>query len=341
VLRNLDRQHGGPVDVAMHFAELAPAVGALRGRRAFTDQKPVSSRLPFSYQRVPGNLRKLGASLVGRLQRHRSAKWAQFPTWPLDLSVDFLADLVAPSGFLVDGKTPVLVSHDIDTPEGLTNLAAMFLPLEETHGARSTNYIVPCGWLIDTAVVDDVVARGHCMGIHGFDHSNLTPFARPEERRIRLDAAMPFVARYGIIGYRAPSLLRTEALLQDLSGRYRYDSSIPTSGGLFPVPNNGCATARPYRLGGLWEIPLTLPRDGSLRFLGHSPAEILRLWQSCADRIARSGGIVFLLTHCEARFSGNPAMLAIYDQFLGHMAGDDRYRFMTAEQVVHHLETTR
>src|SRR5262249_52992836 len=154
-----------------------------------------------------------------------------------------------------------------------------------------------------------VVARGHEAGVHGFDHSNRTPFAAADERARRLDAAKPLAERYGMVGYRAPSLLRTRRLLRDLSTRYRYDSSIPTSGGPFPVPNNGCASARPFSVEGIAEIPLTLPRDGSLRFLGYQPREIADLWIGCAETIARSGGVVALLTHCERRFTGNARML--------------------------------
>jgi len=46
------------------------------------------------------------------------------------------------------------------------------------------------------------------------------------ESRRRLDAARGFADRYNATGYRAPSLLRTRALLKDLSTRYRYDSSM-------------------------------------------------------------------------------------------------------------------
>ena len=83
---------------------------------------------------------------------------------------------------------------------------------------------------------------------------------------------------------------RTRALLRDLSGRYRYDTSIPTSGGLFPVPNNGCASARPFATEGMLELPLSMPRDGSLRFLGYSPGEI-------AQRLGRSENSVHGLHH--------------------------------------------
>ena len=296
---------------------LADHARALRLLRAFTDSPPASSRLPFSYQVVPSRLRAIIASAIGRRYRARADRWARFPRWPLDLSADFLADAAgAGAANARSERAAVMVTHDIDSAEGLENLVRHFLPLEEAAGARSTNFIVPCAWPVDDGLVREIGARGHHVGVHGYDHANRTPFAEESERRRRLDAARSFAERYGALGYRAPSLLRTTALLRDLATRYRYDSSMPTSGGLFPVPNSGCATARPFEVEGILEIPITLPRDGSLRFLGYSPAEIADMWIDCARRVARSGGVVMLLTHCERRFSGTPAMLDAYRRFL-------------------------
>jgi peptidoglycan/xylan/chitin deacetylase (PgdA/CDA1 family) len=309
------------------------AARAVREHAAFTDGPPLSGRLPFNYQRVPGWGRAAIASVIGRWHRGRTAKWAAFPGWPLDLTSDLLADLTAP-GRTSRGPAPVVLTHDIDSDEGLENLRTAFLPIEESVGARSVSYIVPCAWPIDHAAVEDVVARGHEVGIHGYDHSNRTAFADTEERRRRLDAARPFADRFHAVGYRAPSLLRTRALLGDLGARYRYDSSIPTSGGLFPVPNNGCATARPFVIEGITEMPLSMPRDGSLRFLGFSAAAIGRLWTECAEAIARSGGSVVLLTHCERRFSGNQEMLATYRRFLEYLAGHpETFEFVGASAL--------
>ena len=298
----------------------ADDVARLRERRAFTDVPPASARLPVNYRIVPGWMRAVVASAIGRRNRRHADRWAAFPQWPIDLSADLLEDLSdAPRQTTSASRTPVVVTHDVDSPEGLTNLVTSFLPLEESIGARSTSYIVPCAWRLDDALVAEIVARGHDVGVHGYDHSHTTPFAAPAERRRRLDAAGEFAARYSATGYRAPSLLRTRPLLRDLGARFRYDSSIPTSGGLFPTPNNGCATARPFRLEDIAELPISLPRDGVLRFLGHSPDEIVRIWIDCAELIARSRGVVVLLTHCERRFSGQPRMFDAYRRFLEYV----------------------
>jgi hypothetical protein len=324
---------GNAATVACHAADAA------RMRAAFTETPPASARLPFSYQTVPGPLRRLAGNAIGRLQRTRQHVWARYPGWPLDLSADVAADLACASGVTFD-RTPVLLTHDIDSSEGLRNLSDMFLPLEEAVGARSANYVVPCAWPVDPGLLQDVATRGHEIGVHGYDHSNRTPFLPQRERRDRLASGHAFARAHGGVGYRAPSLLRTAALLEDLQPLYRYDSSIPTSGGAFPVPNNGCASARPWRIGTLWELPLSMPRDGSLRFLGHTPSEIGALWRDTAMRISGSGGMVCLLTHCEAGFSGNPAMLAQYHEFLEWISAERRFEFLRPVDLVDRLDRT-
>jgi ribosome modulation factor len=306
----------------------------LRLQRAFTENKPLSSRLPVSYQVIPPRIRSLLASVIGYWRRRQVSRWASFPSWPLDLSADFLDDLAnnRPGGFAT-GPTAVILTHDIDSAAGLANLVNWFLKIEEEVGARSMNFMVPCAWPIDHNLLEQVHQRGHEIGIHGYDHSNRTPFVDSETRRRRLAGARDLMERYGARGYRAPSLLRTRALFKDLAGLFSFDSSIPTSGGLFPVPNNGCASARPFIIEGIMEIPLTMPRDGSLRFLGYSPQQVLDLWIDCAHKIAASGGIVVLLTHCEAHFSGNKSMLEIYRHFLELIASSTSFIFSSMAEV--------
>jgi len=301
---------------------------------AYTNNRPISSRLPFSYQVIPSPIRNFVASIIGHIKKRQESKWGAFPAWPLDLSSDFLADIAGFFSPFANSPTPVLLTHDIDSLEGLQNLPKWFLPLEEEVGATSTNYVVPCAWTVDYDILDDIKARGHEIGVHGYDHSNLTPFVSEQVRRKRLNAASNFVNKYNVAGYRAPSLLRTAELLHSLADYYQYDSSIPTSGGLFPIPNNGCASARPFKIGNIMEIPLSMPRDGSLRFLGHSPNEILKIWSDCATKISESGGVVVLLTHCEKRFSGNPKMLESYKKFLYFIQNAEQFEWSTPQRVL-------
>ena len=312
--------------------EKAEIVSRIRSLRMFTETPPLSSRIPFSYQLVPPFLRNIIARAIGRRGTQDADKWAAFPSFPLDLSADALSDILSlPYERL--SPTPVLLTHDIDSPEGLGNLP-LFLEEEEAVGARSTNFIVPCSWEIDHGIVSDVRYRRHEIGIHGFDHSNKTAFMSIPAINRRIDKMRNFIEKYDVEGYRAPSLLRTRKLLHALSFFFRYDSSIPTSGGLFPVPNNGCASARLFEVEGILEIPLTMPRDGTLLFLGYTPENIKDLWLHCADTIGSSGGVVVLLTHCEKRFSGNEKMLEMYRQLLHRFSDDTRFIFKTCGEFL-------
>lgn len=323
-------------DSAVRSQAQASAV-FLRERNAYLSRPPTSARLPVNYRNIPGPLRRAIGRGIGRMQRYRQSQWASFPGWPVDLSADAVADL---GGVPLQRptRTPVLLTHDIDSAEGLTNLVKWFLPIEEDHGARSANYIVPCAWPIDRGLTSEICKRGHEIGIHGYDHSNRTPFAPATERQVRLAAGAKVGAEFKTAGYRAPSLVRTKVMIEELASHYRYDSSIPTSGGLFPVPNNGCASARPWKIGTMWELPLSMPRDGSLQFLGYSPTRILSTWIRAAHLIASSGGIVCLLTHCERGFSGNPPMLKAYREFIETIASDGRFEFLRPVDLVEQLD---
>src|SRR6185295_18135959 len=103
---------------------------------------PLSSRLPFSYQRVPVSLRNVIARRTGRHLHGRADEWARFPGWPLDLSADVIADWAATEALPATGPAPVLLTHDIDSPEGLRNLVELFLPIAEAAGARIAAYVV-------------------------------------------------------------------------------------------------------------------------------------------------------------------------------------------------------
>ncbi len=279
-------------------------------------------------------VRWLIARNIGRRLRTKQQAWARFPDWPLDLSADFVSDWSATElDVAAPQPAPVLLTHDIDSPEGLRNLVELFLPIEEAAGARSTNYVVPCGWQLDHGLLREIIQRGHEIGVHGYDHSNRTAFLSATERRQRLTDGRAALEAYSPAGYRAPSLVRTSELVEDLAGYYRYDSSIPTSGGPFPVFNNGCASARPFRIDRTLEIPITMRRDGSVQFLGYTPAEIGAMWEQNAETIAMARGVVMLLTHCEKRFSGNRPMLDAYRQFLEFVRCSPRFEWSTAARV--------
>ncbi len=289
------------------------------GKIIFTPE-PASSKLPFSYQRVPHRIRWLVASMLVRINKLRIKRRLVFPQWPLDLSVDALNDILTVNSGDLDRhpQAYVLLTHDIDTPESLKYLPG-FLEVEESFGVHSTNFVVPCGWDIDHGILERAFGQGHEIGIHGFNHDNRTPFLPRDEMAARIESAAALMTKYAAKGYRAPSLLRSKLLIDVLANYFTYDSSIPNTDGFYSGTGTGCATARPFHLGSLIEIPLTLPSDANLLFQGFRPGEILSLWMDSAKKLIRSGGIVHLLTHCEKRYSGNKTMLGIYREFVSFL----------------------
>ena len=330
----------GRVRCGMPAEALAKLGRRLRERREslYTDTPPVSSRLPFSYAVLPRWVRSAALRMMGRRARRTQDRWARFPGWPLDLSADVWEDAAA----LCRGEAPerieacLLLSHDIDTLEGLRWLPR-FVEAETAAGYRSVEYVVPFRFEIDHGILRGVAGAGCEIGVHGCTHDNKLPYFDKDEIRARLDRAQDFRERYGARGFRAPSLLRTERLFRVLASLGYYDSSVPTSGGRFPTPNNGCASARPFKVAGVWEVPITLPRDGSLLALGHSPQEILGMWKALAEMIIARGGIVHLLTHGEAHFSGNERMLDVYREFLAWCAEEAKLPPTTPGELVERM----
>ena len=305
--------------------------------------RPLSSRLPFSYQKVPPFLRTVAAASLLKLNRLRLSSQSPFPSWPLDLSLDSLSDISAwcegSMGTPPFANTAAL-THDIDNPEALRYLPH-FLALEERMGIRSTIFVVPNAWDLDHGVLRRAFEAGHEIGVHGFNHDNKTPFLQEVRIRERLESCGAFVERYGIRGYRSPSLLRSPLLSRLLAEYFSYDSSVPTAAAAYSSHGNGCATARPFPFHGLLQVPLTLPPDATLRFSGFSPSGALALWTSLSDVIRASGGMASLLTHCEPRHSGASGWFSGYAEFLGRLRAIPGRRFKTLGQVVSDYASAR
>ncbi|MEW5691887.1 MAG: polysaccharide deacetylase family protein [Candidatus Hydrogenedentota bacterium] len=316
-----------PLKIIEHFSKT-------RKNFLYNEKMPFSAMLPFSYQKVDYRIRWFIASLLARMNYLKFKIRPVFPDWPLDLSADCIEDL---DRFLNHSdrvknkgvKTPVILTHDIDNPESLKKLND-FLNIEEKFDIPSTIFIVPKGWKLEDIILDEALAKGNELGVHGYNHDNKTPFLKDDLIRKRMEEILPFIKRYNIKGYRSPSLLRTENLFRILKEYFIYDSSIPNSGTMLSLQSNGCASARSFIINeGFKEVPITLPSDASLLFLGYSPSEILKMWIELSELISESGGIVVLLTHCEKRYSGNSAMLNIYEKYLTYLKNFEKYRFFT------------
>ena len=311
------------------------AVAELVGRAALSPAAPLTARLPVPYRLAPAPLRRLGRDLAVRRQKRSLA--GGYPAWPVESSVEFVRHLWRHvrgrdgAGFAwPEGKRFALVlTHDVDSAGGLQR-AAEIAEEETRRGLRSCWYVVGADEPLDDDALAALRAGGHEIGLHDAHHDNRGPFLGPAELGRRLDEVGDLVRRHEIRGYRSPTLLRTDAMYEALSGRFAYDSSMPDTG-LLPQ-RNGCATVFPLAWGGVPVVPLTLPSDGQLISLGLSGEEIFARWVEKAEWVARVGGVAMILTHPEPGFSAEPEPRAAYLRFLDWAAArDDAWHTLPAE----------
>jgi polysaccharide deacetylase family protein (PEP-CTERM system associated) len=141
----------------------------------------------------------------------------------------------------------------------------LLLDILRQHDVRATFFTL--GHVADRhpALIEEIVAAGHELGIHGYLHRfvyRLTPQEFDTEVQRSLDAVLRFGAT--VEGHRAPyfSVNATTPWAFDVLAKHglRYDSSVfPTRNMLYGFPG---APRLPYRVaeGALWELPASTVR---------------------------------------------------------------------------------
>jgi peptidoglycan/xylan/chitin deacetylase (PgdA/CDA1 family) len=149
----------------------------------------------------------------------------------------------------------------------------------DEFGARATFYVPGVTAL---AHPDEIRALGrsrHELGHHGHTHRfphTLDAAAQREEIALGLEALVAVTGRV-MAGYRAPGWELTDVTLDALAG-FAWDSSLMGSD-------------RPYRVGGLVELPVHWALDDAPHFEHTTdPSGLLAVWRTelaCASREAR------------------------------------------------------
>lgn len=319
------------------------AVAALTWRNALTAGRPLASRTPFHYHRVPAPVRRLVRNALTR--RSSAAGGARYPAWPADASVEAVRRIylrarqaaepeLEPVPPWPDGKRfAIALTHDVDSATGLTTSLDIARD-EADRGLMSCWYVVGDDYPLPPSALSELRDGGHELGLHDAHHDNKIAFLDPKQISDRLDRCRPLIEEYGMAGFRSPSMLRSERLYDALEPRFAYDSSIPDTG-LLPRPN-GCATVFPFQRGALQILPLTLPPDGQLLGRGLGPAEVVRAWIDKAEWIARMGGAAVHLTHPEPGFSASPGMRSAYREFLDWVRGREDAWVARPSEIVEH-----
>lgn len=279
-----------------------------------------------AYYRVRGLLPRPVQIWLRRQYARRQQRTA-FPRWPVETGLHDFFDLI--TAILTDiadeplpriaawpdGHTWALVlTHDVETADGLAALDPI-LELERGHGLRSSWNFVPRRYSVDDERVQELIAGGFEVGVHGLYHDGRDLESR-ERLRERLPGMRAAAERWGAVGFRSPATHRQWELMPLLG--FDYDSSYPDTDPFEPQ-GGGCCTWLPFSNEEMVELPLTMPQD-------HTMFVILRhgdetAWVEKAERLRSRDGMALIDTHPD--YMRDERIMAAYGRLLERYAADE------------------
>ena len=291
------------------------------GERYRTQTRPLYTRLPFHYHRIPGAIRRVAARALLAGHSPRTPMTSTFPGFPIEQGFEVLAAVWARVGddpAMPPPASEILLTHDIDTRAGFA-WVRQTAAIELAHGFRSLWHVVGRGDPPDHAVLDWLVDRGCSVGLHGYNHDNRLAFLPTDQIRRRLDACRDLIARYDIRGFRSPSWFRSERLFRVLKDYGLVDYSRLDTDRSCPGGVGGCLWTKRFELDGLTHVPTTVPFEDPL-YWGRTPEQLVDFWRPKIAWLRACGGNIVVNTHPEPQFSGNARMLRVYDRLLDVLA---------------------
>lgn len=290
-----------------------------------------STWLPFPYQRVPGTVRlALSRWLMG------SRAVPAHP--PADAFHRDDPTSATPSPWPAGARAVLALSHDIDTHRGVAQVAPL-LDMEESLGVRSTLFLPGEIAACRADAVRGWQARGFEIALHDVRHDNrLASLAEPDLER-RLSEIARAATTFGMRGFRAPSLWMRAAIAARLPAPLAYDSSFVS---FRPTPrftaDRGLGTCHPFRVGQLWELPVSLPLDDDLLRAGVPREGRARALAGWVAAIAARGGVALHVDHVEPHLSGNHAGRAAHRDWVTSVQRDPTIWIAPLGDVVSHLQ---
>lgn len=248
----------------------------------------------------------------------------QSPNWPCESALmdlwrgwvhDALARVGAEDGWHIGfwpraARCCVVLTHDIESARGFDRMEDM-AAVEEQYGFRSAWNIALAQYKVDWDRVAAMRARGFEFGAHGLCHDGR--LFRSAEDFASLAPELEQLGRdHGLAGFRAPSTLRRAEWIAAMS--FKFDSTFADTDPWEPQPGGTCSLF-PFHLGGLIELPYTLPQDHTLLHLLHR--DPLQIWTIKASWIASLGGMILALTHPD--YIGRTPYLTEYEKLLSRL----------------------
>lgn len=262
------------------------------------------------------------------LQRLFHTGWdtQNFPRWPVDTTVECLAERVLVLSMKAQGVDSVpfvwfwpegatgaaIVTHDVETKAGLSFLPRL-MDVDDEFGIKASIQLIPQNhYHTSERILDTIRKRGFEVNIQDLNHDG-DLFSSRQEFLFRAREINRYLGAYGARGFRSGRLYRNldwyDAL--DIS----YDMSVPNVGHLEAQPG-GCCTVFPYFIGNILEIPLTTIQDYCLlNILGRHSTE---LWRQQIAVILEKHGLASFIIHPD--YIRKPRALQVYQGLLAYLS---------------------
>ncbi len=301
---------------------LTPSLAGLHGA---DQRRPLYSRLPGLYFRTPAWVKLAARSAFAARQGRTDALIRRY--------LDRLE--YAPAG---DGNpVPLLLTHDVDTAEGLATLPRL-LAVEESLGLASLTFVVTHRYAWRRQDLAELGARGHAFGVHDTTHDNRLAYLPPEDVETRVATAQAALGPLDSGAFRAPAFLRSASLYEGIRRRVRVDFSTNDAALVWPHPGDGLGSPFPVRYRTMAVVPTTLPRDGEWLALGLGRTDTLDLCRRKAAQLARVGAPAVLLTHPDPTFTDTARRIDAYGELLGWLRASGCFRLAPPAETLADLQ---
>ena len=238
---------------------------------------------------IPRRVQLLLRSALVRRKREESRD-----IWPIDESAGKPPDLW--QGWPEGKKFALVLTHDVDTAKG-QDKCGQLIALEKELGFRSSFNFVSKRYNVSPELRKQLTDDGFEVGVHGLYHDGKYFLSR-DVFRARAHEINEYLASWGAVGFRSPSMLHNLDWMQDLN--IEYDSSTFDTDPFEPQ-SDGMSTIFPFIVKsvpsrtGYVELPYTLPQDFTLFCLMRE--KNIDIWKKKLDWIAENGGMALVNTH--------------------------------------------
>ncbi len=294
---------------------LSAAVGAY-----LDSPRPLFTRLPVSYRKVPLGMR---TAILRAIARLRPAGAMEFPQWPIERRIDEGLRRTGRRLSFAGKRSACIITHDLDSRSELGAIERI-RSVERPLGIVSSFGFVPTESWPTENVARLIVAEGCEVYWHDIAHNGRLPYLSRDGIRAEFDRVAerhPWAVEL-MRTFRAGQLLASRALLDVVAERFTIDMSIPDTERDGPYGGSaGCGTVFPFRYGPLLELPLTMPQEVYLRQVyGLSADEALRIWIEKLTYIRSVGGVAVFNIHPVWITSKHPDLFRAFQRFVEAVA---------------------